>query len=247
MKRIFYLSVLLYFGVSNLIFSQEDSDDGMIQTKTQKEEEKRGFGKNYLEDQFYIGLTYNYLISDATKVVQHNFSRGIHTGFLRDIPMNQRRNIGMALGLGYSYDLIYSNIISLSKNRIIEYHIANNLNDWNLNKNYFETHTIELPIEFRWRTSTDKSHKFWRVYTGVKLGYVFSARSLTKQNELTAYFSNSDIANQWHLKVFSVFGYNTWNFFVQYNLSPILKNAKTTDNISLKSSLLQLGLNFYIL
>ncbi|MDO4229807.1 MAG: outer membrane beta-barrel protein [Capnocytophaga sp.] len=247
MKRIIYLVFLCCLGLPNFIFGQEDADDGMIQTNTQTKQSREGFGKEYLEDQFYVGLTYDYLISKASRVVQHNLSRGIHVGFLRDMPMNDRRNKGIAIGLGYSYDLIYSNITAFSNNNVVEYNIATSLSDLNISKNYFQTHTLELPLEFRWRTSTTESHKFWRIYLGVKLGYVFGARNLFKRNEITAFFTNSDLKNQWHFKVFTAFGYNTLNFFVQYNLTPILKNAQTEDQTSLKSSLLQMGLMFYIL
>lgn len=247
MKRTIYLAFLLCFGFSNFAFSQEDEDDGMIQTNTEQTQGREGFGREYLEDQFYVGLTYDYLISKASSVVQHNFSRGIHMGFLRDIPMNERRNRGLAIGLGYSYDLVYSNIVAFSDDNVIEYNIAKSLSDLNISKNYFETHTLELPIEFRWRTSTPESHKFWRIYSGVKLGYTFGARNLFKRNEITLSFNNSDLKNQWQFKVFTAFGYNTWNFFIQYNLLPILKDAQTKDQTSLNSSLLQMGLMFYIL
>lgn len=243
MKHLICL-LLVCLGFPMSVFSQDDSDDGMIQTTTEKKE-KKGRGEKYLEDQFYVGLTYDYLISEASNVVQHSLSRGIHAGFQKDLPMNERRNIGLALGVGYSYDLVYSNIFR--ENTSDSYHIIKNLNDLNINKNYFETHTLEFPIEFRWRTSTAQSHKFWRIYTGMRLGYVFSAKSLYKRDDITIYFNNSDLNKKWHFKVYSAFGYNTWNFFIQYNLSSILKDAKLENNTSLRSSLLQMGLIFYIL
>ncbi|MDO5105091.1 porin family protein [Capnocytophaga sp.] len=247
MKRI-NLLILLLAVFPAWLSAQEDADDGMIQTQTEKKDERSRHGRLYLEDQFYVGLTYDYLISDAANVVQHNFSRGLHGGFLRDIPMNERRNMGIAIGLGYSYDLVYSNIVALSEDNIVSYYVPKNLNDLNISKNYFETHTVELPLEFRWRTSTAQSHKFWRVYGGVKLGYVFSGLSLFKRNEITYSFNNSDVYKQWHFKTYLTFGYNTWNFFIQYNMSPFFKDAQTAaEKHSLKSSLLQMGLMFYIL
>lgn len=244
MRYIHFLFLLL-INVPAFVFSQEDADDGMIQTNTEKKEEREGFGKAYLEDQFYVGLTYDYLISDVSSVVQQNFSRGIHAGFLKDLPMNERRNVGVAIGLGYSYDLIYSNIFR--ENSTASYAIVSSLNSANISRNYFETHTVEMPIEFRWRTSTAENHKFWRIYSGVKLGYVFSGRNLFKRDDLTVFFKNADLHQKWHFKAYSVFGYNTWNFFIQYNFSPILKNAQTAEGTPLKSSLLQMGLMFYIL
>lgn len=238
-----FLFVVVFFSQSS--YAQAD-DDGMIERK--KEEIKtREYGKKYLEDQFYLGFTYDYFAAKARNVVQHNLSRGIHLGMLRDIPLNERRNMGFAVGLGYSYSLIYSNLVSFSVDNVRTYYIAENLSDLNINKNYLEMHTIEVPLEFRWRTSTAEKHKFARVYSGIRLGYVAGATSLYRHNELTSYFNNPDVEKKWHFKVFTVFGYNTWNFFVQYNLTPIFKGVTTEDGTSLKSSVLQMGLMFYIL
>lgn len=239
--------ILFFLMVSFSVYSQEDNDDGMFQNESTKKEESIQYGKKYLEDQIYFGLTYNHLVSKATSVVQHNMSRGIHLGFLRDVPLNERRNMGVAVGLGYAYDLIYSNIIVFRENDQLDYRIVKNFDQMGISKNYFTTHTFELPIEFRWRTSTPDKFKFWRVYAGARLGYTFNATSLFKQNEITLYFDNSNLEKQWQFKVFSVFGYNAINFFIQYNLTPIFKNIEASDKTSLKASVLQMGLMFYIL
>ena len=41
---------------------------------------------------------------------QNGFSNNFQIGFLRDIPFNIRGNLGMALGLGYSFDKLVSNL-----------------------------------------------------------------------------------------------------------------------------------------
>ena len=243
MKKILFV----FFIVTLSAYSQDDGDDGMLNTSDKEKKEITNYGKKYLEDQLYIGLTYNHLLSKPRNVVQHNMSRAVHLGFLRDIPMNEQRNIGLAVGLGYAYDLVYSNIVASSEKGNISYQIISGLNNINISKNYFDAHSIEIPVEFRWRTSTPNKFKFWRIYTGVRIGYVVDAKSLIKQNEITHYFSNSDLENKWQFKVFSAFGYNAINFFVQYSLTPIFKDKKTIDDVPLKSSVLQMGLMFYIL
>ena len=45
------------------------------------------------------------------------------------------------------------------------------ISDKKVEDSYYEQHSIGFPIEFRWRTSTPYSHKFWRIYTGVKPTY----------------------------------------------------------------------------
>ena len=129
----------------------------------------------------------------------------------------------------------------------ISYEIVEHFRDLNLSRNFFETHTIEIPAEFRFRTSTPYLHKFWRVYAGVRLAYIFSSKSLYTADDVSTSFANSQLNREFQLKPYIAFGYNALNFFVQYNLTPLLKNAETTDGTSLKSNILQIGLMFYIL
>ena len=242
-KKIFaFLFLLLTINA----FAQEDSDDGMIETGGNTISGTT-IDMRYLEDQFYVGMTYDYLAGKASNVVQHNLSHGIHIGFVRDVPMNQKRNVGLGIGLGYAYDVVYNNMVANRSGDVVSYEIVEHFRDLNISRNYFKTHAIEMPVEFRFRTSTPESHKFWRVYTGVRLAYLFSGRSLYTAGEVDTSFQNDDITKTFQLKSFIAFGYNALNFFVQYNLSPFLKDAKTADGTSLKSNVLQIGLLFYIL
>ncbi|GIM57660.1 porin family protein [Capnocytophaga canimorsus] len=248
MKQIIKLSffILFLWSLPIVVSAQNDDDDGLVQIAP-KEELPQQTNKKYLEDQFYLGLTYDLMAIAPDDVVQHSLSRGILFGFIKDIPLNKSRTIGVAAGLGYSYDLIYSNIVGIRTPEATQYSIVSSLKEANLSKNYFEYQCIELPIEFRWRTSTKKSHKFWRVYTGMRIGYVVSSENLFKKDDLNISFQNPDLNRKWHFKVFTAFGYNALNFFVQYNFTPLFKGVKTSDNTSLDTNILQMGLMFYIL
>ena len=128
----------------------------------------------YREDQFYVSVTYNSLINMPINVSQNSFSPGLHLGFVRDFPLNKRRNIALALGLGYSYNS-YNQNIRISESNPSIYTIIDNSN---YSKNSFSQHFLELPFEFRWRTSSTESYKFWRIYTGFKLGYIVGSKSV---------------------------------------------------------------------
>ena len=223
-------------------YAQEDSDDGLIASPQSATSTLTTIDNRYLEDQFYVGLTYDYLAGKASSVVQHNLSHGIHLGFIRDLPINQKRNLGFGIGLGYAYDVVYNNMVANRNSLGVEH-----FRDLNISKNYFKTHAIEIPVEFRFRTSNPTSHKFWRVYAGMRFSYLVGGRSLYTANDIDTSFQNPDIAKKFQLKTFAAFGYNALNFFVQYNLSPLLKDVKTTDGTSLSSNVLQIGLIFYIL
>ena len=64
----------------------------------------------YREDQFYLGLTYNILLNMPGDVNQNKFSPGVKAGFLRDFPINKRRNVAIAPGLGITYSNYFQSL-----------------------------------------------------------------------------------------------------------------------------------------
>ena len=121
----------------------------------------------YREDQFYAGVTYNLLSNKPTELNQNGFSSGFHFGFIRDMPINKKQNIAIGIGLGYSANSYNQNLkISKEATGGFVYEIIED--NTSFTKNKFSQHLIEVPIQFRWRTSTDTEYKFWRIYTGFK-------------------------------------------------------------------------------
>ena len=91
---------------------------------------------HYLEDQFYLGITYNWLISKPDDIKQHSFSRGFFGGYQRDIPLNKARNIGLAAGVGLSYQLTYINLKAQEGSNGLLYDIVS-IEDEHIQKNYY--------------------------------------------------------------------------------------------------------------
>ena len=200
----------------------------------------------YREDQFYIGLTYDLLQNRPDGVSQNSFSSGVHIGFLRDFPLNKRRNVAVAVGLGYSMNDYRQNIKITEVDGKPFYEVVNE-NDVNFDKNKFALHYLDLPIEFRWRTSTIQSHRFWRIYTGFKLSYLVLNKSKYVQgNEKVRIFGNDDF-NKLQYGAYISFGYNTWNFHAYYGLNSLFKSEAKIDGKSIDMNTLNIGLMFYIL
>ncbi|KAB5490158.1 MULTISPECIES: porin family protein [Flagellimonas] len=198
----------------------------------------------YLEDQFYIGLGYNVLLGKPSGVVQRSLSYNLQAGFIKDIPLNPRRNFGVGLGLGYAVNSYYSNVIATDQGNDVLYEV---MDESEFKRNKLETHAIEVPLELRWRTSTAEEYKFWRIYAGAKLGYVFSGRSRLVMEEGSDGFNNKDI-EQLQYGLILNFGYNTWNVHAYYGLNPILKNGTDLQSgESIDFKVLRIGVIFYIL
>ncbi len=231
MKHFFSILTVL-FAFSNA-YAQDSTDVKDIDLK-------------YLEDQFYIGVTYNLMVNRPSDVSQNNLSNGIHLGFIKDIPINEKRNKAFGIGLGYAINSYFDNIKLVRDNQnATTYEVL--LPDVSFKRNKLITHVLEVPIEFRWRTSNASDHRFWRIYGGVKLGYVFANTYKFQDADEKFKFSRDDITRFQYGLMLS-FGYNTWNLHAYYGLNNLFEDGLTTSQgDAIKTGELKLGLMFYIL
>ncbi len=199
----------------------------------------------YREDQFYVGVTYNLLMNQPVNLSQTGFSLGFHLGFIRDMPINKRRNLAIGLGLGYSANSFNQNLL-INKDEFgtFTYTI---LSGRTFSKNKFSSHLLELPFEFRWRTSTPESYNFWRIYTGFKMGYMLTHTTKYQGDLGTVKFTDTDAFNKLQYGLTFSAGYNTWNIFMYYGLNPIFSDNATLNGTNLETNTFKLGLIFYIL
>lgn len=200
----------------------------------------------YREDQFYVGATYNILNYKPGGLSQSGLSGGVHFGFIRDFPINKNRTYAIGIGVGLSFNSYNQNLAIYDVDNITQFKVIDK-NEIDFTKNNFFANLIEVPIEFRWRNSTPTSYKFWRVYPGVKFGYVFSNGANFEGDLGNRKIKNSDVFEKLKYGVTLSTGYNTWNFHLYYGLSDMFDNQKTTSNMSLELSEIKVGLMFYLL
>lgn len=200
--------------------------------------------EKYREDQFYVGISYNLLLNLPEQVSQKNLSYGLQGGFIRDFPLNLEGTLAIGVGLGYAVNSYYSNLRAIEVDGGFQYVY---LDEDDYRRNKLETHLVELPLEFRWRNSTRDTYKFWRIYGGVKLGYVFGSRSKLVTADFKDSFYNSDSRNFRYGLMLNV-GYNTFNIHFYYGLNPLFEDGVSgPDGQALDFYPLHLGLIFYIL
>ncbi|WP_395058903.1 porin family protein [Flavobacterium sp.] len=198
----------------------------------------------YREDQFYFGVTYNVLNLKPKDVSQNSFSTGLSLGFLRDFPINKDRTFAIAPGLGFSYNNYKENLVVDNLDGTINYSIIES--GINYKKNKLALYFVDLPIEFRWRTSTFDSHKFWRVYTGFKLSYLILSQSRYLDATQNFKINNNPDINKMHYGAYISAGYNSWNLYAYYGLQNMFKNGSLNGN-PIEISTLNIGLMFYVL
>ena len=88
--------------------------------------------RKYLEDQFYLGLTYNFATNLPAGISQRNLSYGLQAGFIKDIPLSYQRNMGIAIGLGYGINSYYTNLLASQQGSDVEYTVLDSDVDFSL-------------------------------------------------------------------------------------------------------------------
>jgi hypothetical protein len=218
------------------VFSQENSNIENVP--------KVKIDSLYREDQFYFGFTLNTLQNKPKGLTQDKFSSGFSTGFLRDMPINKMRTIAIASGVGLAYNNYNQNLKITESYQIPVYTIIDSKTSFN--KNRFTQFLVEVPIEFRWRTSTFESHKFWRIYGGFKMSYLIYDKSIYEDAQGKVVVTNNNDFNKLQYGAYISSGYNSINVYAYYGLNSLFQSAKTTTE-SIDMNSLNVGIIFYIL
>ncbi|HEY9169643.1 MAG TPA: porin family protein [Lutibacter sp.] len=195
----------------------------------------------YLEDQLYLSLTYTIIVNQPATISQNGLSGGFSFGFIKDIPLNERRNVGFGIGVGYAYNGYVQNLKITQENQNSLFELAE---DYKINR--LGISSIEMPIEFRWRTSTPEKYSFWRVYGGVTFSYLVSSKSKYIDSDVVLTTKNISEINRIQYGATLATGYGNWNLYFYYGLSPLFKDALFNgQNIDLRD--MRIGLKFYIM
>ncbi len=226
----------LVFGLVLPVFSQEKETEAIVP--------KIIIDSLYREDQFYFSFALNTLQKKPKGLSQDKFSSGFTLGFLRDFPVNKKRTIAIAPGIGIAYNNYNQNLKITESNQIPVYTVIES--NVKYNKNRFSQLLVEVPIEFRWRSSTFESHKFWRIYGGFKMGYLVYDQSIYDDADGKIAVSNNKDFNKFQYGTYLSVGYNSINVFAYYGLNPLFQSAKTASE-TLNMNALHLGIMFYIL
>ena len=199
----------------------------------------------YLEDQLYVDLTYISLVNTPDFIDQSGFSFGLGGGFLKDLPINKRRNFGLAVGFGYGFNNYYFDYLPLQVEPLDGEPLDPLSND-DLSpiNNKIMLHMAELPIELRFRTSTPSKYRFWRFYPGFKVSYVFLERlRLGDRGDIDV----GDLieANDFLYGLTFSGGYNKWNLMMYYGLNDLFNDKRAgADAYNIHD--FRVGLIFYM-
>jgi len=202
----------------------------------------------YREDQFYVGVTFNLLGNRPDGVSQNGFSGSLQGGFIRDMPINKNRTKAIGIGLGLAADTFNHNLFigeEVDGETTIYQVITSDVNE---DRNRFTFYSLELPIEYRWRTSTPTKYAFWRIHAGVRLGYIFRFRSTFEQTANTVIQTDVPELNQFQYGLSLSFGYGAFNFQGYYGLNTLFnEEAVLARDETVNLQVIRLGLQFFFL
>lgn len=225
MKTILYIIAFIFVGIFNMI-----AQDSLL------------VGRKYFEDQLYVGITYNILMQKPADLQQKGISTGFHAGFIKDFPLNKKGTTALGIGFGYSYNK-YSQNLKI-QNQTPEFTLIED--EYDTNK--FILHAVEIPIEIRvFRSSSPTITKFFRIYLGAKLSYVFHSKSQYTSVDENIKIKPLPYVNRWQYGPYLAIGWGPWNFYTYYDLDTLFIKAPQTevlDSNQLKS--IKIGLQFYI-
>ena len=243
MKYLQYITLLVFFSTS-FLFGQEVKP---VYESRFDSISKTTVDSLYLEDQFYLGFSFNLIVNKPKDFSQNGFSGGLHLGYIRDIPINKQRNFALGAGLGLSANT-YSQNLAIANNTDgqTSFNVVDR-NELNISTNRFTTYLVEAPLELRWRTSTPTEYKFWRIYAGFRLGYVYYFRSNLQQPGNSINKTNIPELNKFRAGATFTFVYNTFNFSFYYSLNPLFDATLDTTLEPVNLTPLKIGLMFYIL
>ena len=196
---------------------------------------------NYLEDQLYISMTYNLLTSKPSGISQNGFSGGFSLGFVKDIPLNEKRDFGIGIGVGYAFNAYIQNLKISELNNSTVFSVEE---DYTTNR--LSTHSIEVPFKLRFRNSTPSKYKFWRVYAGMKFSYLFTTKTKFKNAGESITTTNNSAIEKFQYGLTLAAGYEVWNLYMYYGLNPLFKDSYLeNEKINMKD--FHVGLKLYIM
>ena len=192
----------------------------------------------YREDQIYASVGYPLLIDVPEALTQNKLSHTFSLGFVRDMPINRARNLAFGLGFGLNYNVVHTNLQFTENMEAYTYLSSNVTNQWN-------NLDLEIPLEFRWRSSVPLNYQFWRAYAGLVGYYTLSANQRTRTALIDSITSLS--VQKFRLALRLNVGNNTWNLTYTHPIDSFFDYDKSPhNNLFSQLKIAKLGLVFYI-
>lgn len=228
-----YFIHILFFLFPLIFFSQQKSDSTKINSKKDKKELSEFDLKNYKSDphdRLILEVNYTGFLNLPNGIKQSYKSIGFNFDIMFDKPIKNS-----AFSFGYGIGLLSHNFHSNSDFIYRKDSLSNNFltsmqpfsRPYSLNR--FAQKILEVPLEFRYRTKTDRQFK---IHLGIKLGYVVSDFKSIKDNDGKIRVYNIKNVNRLRYGVNFRIGWEQLAFTASYYFSEVFIKDKGVNGLT---------------
>lgn len=192
----------------------------------------------------WLHFSYSYLnMRNAPEPLRENWkSNTWQLQFMNEFYFGTKSHFSLGYGLGVSTFNYHNNLrITTAPSGNISY--AWLAADSTYERNRLSASYVDIPVEIRFRSNTNKYGRYFRFYLGGLVGYRFSSNSHFKNGDYSiTHHRIRDLAN-WHYAVYMRTGFWIFNLFASYNINPTFKtNPQDWEMLNTIHSL-QLGVS----
>lgn len=173
-----------------------------------------------------VQFSYGYaMLLQTPEELQQAYSDAWQLQFMNEILLGTKNHFSFSYGLGFSQFNWRSNLRIITSPAAQELNYSYLATDSIYNKNRLLATYVDLPIEIRWRSNTNKYGRYWRFYFGGLVGYRMNSSSLFKVDDYSVKnYGISDLANV-HYGVFVRTGFWMFNVYAYYGINPVFKST----------------------
>lgn len=174
--------------------------------------------------------------------LKQNFGYNIGFSFMRE-KLFGTSHFSLGFGLGFS-SYTYSNNLNITTDPATEQSVYQFLdNDTAYDQNKQVLQYLEVPIEFRFRSRSNRKGRYFRFYPFVKAGYqIRSYNHFVKGNYSVVDFNIRDL-NRWRVLAGIRTGYWIFSFYASYELTPLYQEVVVGESDLSEWRTLNLGLS----
>ena len=182
-------------------------------------------------DRIAIDLSWNQWQKVPNNITQGYFSFGFSSSWFKDLPLGQKSNCAIALGLGFESMSFHHNgtLTTVQNSNSSSTQLTPFETDSAVLRNKYAVNYIDFPFEFRIRTinkTLDDRMKFnFKLYLGFKVGVLVNDHTKYKDNNIKIKTFNIPNRLPYRFGPYVRIGFNKIGFVGYYSLSSIFQDG----------------------
>jgi hypothetical protein len=194
----------------------------------------RGADAQYLPERGeWLHFSYSkFLLLNAPDEMEQQWnSNGWQLMLMWETLFGRRSHWGIGFGPGFSVNYWYTNLNITTNPNGGPLNYTYLPSDSNYTCNRFSASYLDLPVEIRFRSNSDKKGRYFRFYFGGLVGYRINSFSQIKVGDYNIKHYRINDLSRWHYGVFVRTGYWLFNLYVYYGLDPVFGDLTSGEGV----------------